>query len=1052
VVAVASIGARLSTRRRGSSNAPCLCDPAVHVPTPSPSDRRAHAAAVSTPTLDGELDRSEGTGGIGRGTIVGRYVVLARLGAGGMGVVYDAYDPELARKLAIKVLHPAARDRGERAGRRLLREAQALARLSHPNVVAIHDVGMIADNVWIAMEFVDGQTLSAWNRAAQRKWPEVVEVMIDAGRGLARAHEAGLVHRDFKPDNVMVGADGRVRVMDFGLARHGTADPSRADSDVIPAGGAKASTEPRSFGGRTADASPAVGEHSVAGEVVGTPGYMSPEQYAGLGADARSDQFAFCVTLWECLYGKRPFSGKSTAALATAVMAGTRDDPPRGVAVPAWLRRVCERGLATEAGRRFPSMDALLDALERGKGRMRTRRVVVALLGAGALATAIVVRSAIVDRRAAQACTDAGDAIVSTWPGEQAELRDAVHDAMLRAAPTYAPQTTARVVEGIDAYADAWRDVRTTTCLARRDAAPEPRIDECLEERRVRLAAVVDRLAHADREMVVRAAQVVASLTAAAPCGDPSYIALRPSLPAGAADRVHAVDATIADTLAQVGAGDFAGAIAGAERAVAEATEIGWTPLLADANLALARAAHGSEAYDREREALVAAYLAGGTAGVPETTASAATALIENAIDRDHIDEAAMWANAAQVASASLPEGDVERIAQLTLLRGQLALAQGDPERAKTLVTEALALREGVFGVDAWPTIRTRTILAEILFTQGDFPGALAEFERVHALNESLLGRDHPSTTEALGNLGVVRFESGDNAGAKAIHQQTVATLERTLGDDHSLLSSALVNLGNVLSRTGEHREARALRERALAINERLHGREHRVVAGVLIGLAIDEMQLGDAEKAKTLLLRAIAIMERSLGVDHPDLVPALASLGSAHDVLGDLDAAVTTLERAVAIVAARLGPEHVMVATLHNNLGSMERKRDRDAVAREHYAKAMKLWEGKIPPEHPYFGFAHAGLGDLELRAHAYDAARDHFTKALALYEAAGIAAGERADVQLGLAKALWAKGEDRERARELAADAEAGYRAADSKAGLADVAAFMKAIELGR
>jgi serine/threonine protein kinase len=303
-----------------------------------------------------------------RGATLGRYIVLGTLGAGGMGVVYSAYDPELDRKVAVKLLHASAHDSIGRA--RLLREAQALARLSHPNIVSVYDVGTHGDRVWVAMELVAGTTLGRWLRGRPREWPAVLETMIAAGRGLAAAHATGLVHRDFKPDNVMVGDDGRVRVMDFGLARAAASDAAHelaGDDDLAPRLPALRDAITR------------------AGSIAGTPAYMAPEQFAAASVDARTDQFSFCVAAWEALFGRRPFRGESALELGAAVMRGAIEPAPAGRRVPSWLRKLLIRGLAPAPEERWPTMDALLHALARGRARARSRRLVVSLAFAGVL-------------------------------------------------------------------------------------------------------------------------------------------------------------------------------------------------------------------------------------------------------------------------------------------------------------------------------------------------------------------------------------------------------------------------------------------------------------------------------------------------------------------------------------------------------------------------------------------------------------------------------------------------------------------------------------------
>ena len=293
------------------------------------------------------------------GSAIGRYALLSQVGAGAMGMVFAAYDPQLDRKVALKFLRPRGGALG-RSQKRLQREAQALAKLDHPNVVAVHDVGVHEEQVFVAMEFVEGRTLAEWMASVPenaavvsddgvageqgvprvRPWRQVLEVFTRAGEGLAAAHEAGLVHRDFKPENVMLSEDGRVRVMDFGLVR---VDDSEVTEAVDPEASATTLTQ--------------------TGSMMGTPAYMALEQFGADPVDARSDQFAFCVALYEALYGERPFPGETVRELVNALDMGVVRGAPTGIPVPAWIRAVIVQGLAKEPNERFESMQALLDAL-----------------------------------------------------------------------------------------------------------------------------------------------------------------------------------------------------------------------------------------------------------------------------------------------------------------------------------------------------------------------------------------------------------------------------------------------------------------------------------------------------------------------------------------------------------------------------------------------------------------------------------------------------------------------------------------------------------------
>jgi serine/threonine protein kinase len=286
---------------------------------------------------------------------IDRYALLRELGGGGMGVVYAAYDERLDRKVALKVL--SERNASAAAQTRMLREAQALARLNHPNVVSIHDVGVADGRVFMAMEFVSGETLRDWLAAAPRSHDAIVRVFVEAGRGLAAAHAAGIVHRDFKPDNVMVADDGRVRVFDFGLARP-TGATTEQELDFAAAAAHRALGD--------------LEEVTATGTILGTPGYMSPEQHMGRPADARTDVYAFCVSLYEAFFGARPFVGETHSELANAVIRGEHQPIPKGVISPR-LRKIILRGLDVAPEARWPSMEALLDALTDDPIRQRRR-------------------------------------------------------------------------------------------------------------------------------------------------------------------------------------------------------------------------------------------------------------------------------------------------------------------------------------------------------------------------------------------------------------------------------------------------------------------------------------------------------------------------------------------------------------------------------------------------------------------------------------------------------------------------------------------------------
>jgi len=304
------------------------------------------------------------------GTKVGRFVVEGQLGAGGMGVVYAAHDRELDRRIALKVLKGAV-DEEQRL--RLMREGQAMARVTHENVITVHEVGIEGSLVFLAQELLDGGTLREWLEGKHTQ-AEILAKFVAAGRGLAAAHRAGLVHRDFKPDNVLLGKDGRVRVSDFGLAR--SLVSSETMTETVPGG---SPIDPLGQTTKTeVDLANPMMTMTRTGAVMGTPLYMSPEQHLGKNADARSDQFSFCVALYQALYGDVPFAGKTAPALADAVIEGRMQPPPKSASVPSRIRKILLRGLATKPADRYPTMYALITDLTFEPGKRRRRVAIIA--------------------------------------------------------------------------------------------------------------------------------------------------------------------------------------------------------------------------------------------------------------------------------------------------------------------------------------------------------------------------------------------------------------------------------------------------------------------------------------------------------------------------------------------------------------------------------------------------------------------------------------------------------------------------------------------------
>ncbi|MBC7973595.1 MAG: serine/threonine protein kinase, partial [Myxococcales bacterium] len=429
------------------------------------------------------------------GTEIGHFVIEHIIGAGGMGVVVAAHDRLLDRKVAIKVLHQKAYPPGlDHGPARLLREAQAMAKLAHPNVVTVFEAGMHAGQIFIAMERVEGDTLAQWLRGQPRSAQAIIAIFVQAARGLAAAHAHDLVHRDFKPENVLVGHTGEVRVTDFGLVGKGPRHPAEA--------------APRDPDPRARDRIPLLARTlTPIGTLMGTPRYMAPEHYQHAPVTAQADQFAFCVALYEALYAAPPFHGTTVAELRESVLLGAPTVPTRRRDVPPWLHRAVLRGLARAPNDRWPTMTALIHALTDDPALRRRRRwqalAVVAALSA-------VLGIGILARRADPPvpCPSPALRLTGVW---DSPARAEMQLAFAASRGSYAADTFTRTAGVLDRYTRSWLAMRTEACEAtaiRHEQSPAllDRRMQCLDRRLVELGALTALLrARPDERVIDRA-------------------------------------------------------------------------------------------------------------------------------------------------------------------------------------------------------------------------------------------------------------------------------------------------------------------------------------------------------------------------------------------------------------------------------------------------------------------------------------------------------------------------------------------------------------------
>ncbi len=800
---------------------------------------------------------------LSRGAPVGRYMVLAKLGAGGMGVVYAAYDPELDRKVALKLLHPSTQD-GTEGRARMLREAQALAKLSHPNIVGVHDIGTVGARVWIAMEFVAGTTLRMWLEHSPRSWREVLAVMRSAGRGLAAAHDAGLVHRDFKPDNVMVGDDGRVRVMDFGLARAvGEAAIGHENAE---------------------DARPRVAalheDVTQAGALSGTPAYMAAEQFGGRPGDAHSDQFGFCVTTWEGLFGTRPFVGDTLVALATEVLSGRVRTPTKSVLVPGWLRSIVERGLAPDPAQRWPTMADLLSALERGHARARARRV---LVGVGVFGLVGVAGTLAYHRDVQQritTCEQAGTSIEEVWNQDTSQR---IHAAMAATQLSYAETTANKVMPWLDGHAQAWRHARTEACLdadVRQvwDADTLDRSLWCLDERRLELESLIGELLVADESSVHKAVIAAGELTAPDGCRDTSRLARLPPPPTERREEVRAVRVELSRAYALDRAGKYAQGLELARAAHESANRLAWPPLMAAAGAREAKLLDRQGEYEAAEQVGAQAYFEAARIGAWDVAAGAATnlAFVVGFHRARHADGLA-WGQHAAVALAHAGDTDDLREATRISILATVHRFTGDHAQAQTLHERALAIREKALGPEHPDVAASLNNLANLHYATAELTLARPLYERALAIWEEALGPEHPDVAASLNNLANVYQAAREYGLAQTTYERAVAIWEKALGPDHPDFAHALVNLAQLHYVVGDYSQARTLHERALAIWEKVGGPDHIDVAASLAGLADVSVAVGDNRGAVRLLERAIKIYSQHAGVQQGEPAAAFA-------------------------------------------------------------------------------------------------------------------------------------------------------------------------------
>lgn len=857
----------------------------------------------------------------GLGESLGRHVILGELGTGALGRVYRAYDPRLAREVALKRLPASVLERD--GARELLVEAQAMAQLSHPNVVAVYGVENTERGPVLSMECVAGQTLDRW-LGGERKTSEILGVFAQAARGLHAAHTAGIIHRDFKPSNVLVGDDGRVRVMDFGFARLGASFATVASLE--PEEGED--EEPR------ASKSTPLGTLDLgASRLVGTPLYMAPEQYDGHSGDVRSDIYTFCLVAREALGGPNPFGTKLRGLIA----AKRRGPPawPRVSRVPRAVRRAISRGLEPRPSERWATLAPIIRTLER-HARARGRRWGWVLM-AGAVGVASIVAGRWSTRR---------DMVCSSGPARIERVWNAQREAKIEAAArdtgaVFAQQTAQRVIASLRAHADAWEDAYLEACSTEeRSAASQVDLRlACLERRVTQLDAVVSVLEAADTVVLRQAVELVEGLEDPASCTDVQDAGAGSMASDPRAQRVEA-------TLARVDAKFRAGRVEEAREEILRLEreyELDTRPTIA-ARIHATRAALAEEsgAYD---EAIEHARLAlGGALQSGQPRVAAGAAIVLGRVHGLHRGDVELGEEMARQAAGLYARSGETQSGRVLDLLGALAYARGDWSAAERHYGDAVLHDERESGLRHPSVARSLDNLATVVLARGRTGEAGSLFRRALEIKREALGDEHPDVVLAEIGLAAVAYRAGRLDEAWERYRAAARRVQEVFGERHPRLGYVYVGLGAVHEARREYVDALANFEKARAIFEESSGAVHPTVAMCLTNEGTVATALGRTGRARERFHQAIEMYEAIGGPEHPLIASVCIELGRLELERGHPEDAVDALERAERL---RLeGPQEgrgvasvrALLARAHEALGHDERARELAAAALAEY------------------------------------------------------------------------------------------------------------------
>jgi len=910
---------------------------------------------------------------------IDRFEIVRKLGSGAMGSVFEAHDPKLDRRVALKLLH-ADTDPEHRDSKRLLREARALARISHPNVVEIYDVGTDGDRVWLAMELVEGRTLKGWALAnppgskAQRD--AALELLRQAAAGLSAAHAVSMTHRDFKPANVLVGDDGRVRVVDFGLARVTAQDDEKLGRS-LPDESSAGLQAPEDAVTRT-------------GAVVGTPRYMAPEQHRGEAVDARSDQFAFAVTAWELLHGKPPFEAKTVASIYDAIISRRFNDH-REDAVPGWMTRVLRRGLASRPRDRFRSIAGLMRALEG-----RTRRLRALLAGGATLVLAAGLALRPTETHEGPSCAEvAGARFDRVWTPT---LDQQLHDAIDRTRVPFARNAQDSLRTNVARFRDGWVQTVVDVCDGE-TTAPLASLS-CLERDLDTLEKLLESLLELSRKDAERIASTLRRLPPAERCKTPASSGWASVMPSEAETLLGEGEVAFARR-------DFVTARDKAEQALAVVAPGQWQSridmlvLLGDA---LGKADRGSEPVEEAYHLAVAH-------GANHSAATAAWKLAVWQSSQGERDTATLWSKRYEAAAI---QAGVNTVGRTEGLACRVLDRQGEYAAALPRCREAAALQGTADGPDP-----------DLLLIVADAYTRLGKLEKALPLQEELYrnslrehGPNHPQTGGTLMNLGNTYGVLGEFKRKAAASAQARKVFEQVYGPKSRWVVSAVMNEATALGDLGLHEEAQAKFEELLPLLESVAPIQK---ARVLTNYATLKMDKAEPGEALDLLAQVEAIEATELppqssqsGYTHASKSYALCGLQRWREALSEATAAVEIRKRTGEVGEMAQGMGARILAYRH--LSEFEK-------AAQDVKTQVEVFDTHDLKPHLPIALLNATVIALDQRD--LDLAERHLTKATQHLDELDDRESEHAMVDFLRARIDYARGNDRGDAIERAAAA---------------------------